>query len=355
MATKSLTKIAFVCNSTASRLWRILPVAGYLSKKGYQVAVLDCNEPFPHNFIDQFDLFVLQMVFDERLIKMIKAKKKKYIFEMDDLITWVPEDHYAKETIKKIGWEWKRGCFKAIASADAVTTTNEFLKRYYSWLRPFKKKIHVLPNYMYSPFWIKKIPPRLSSDIRIGYVGGSSHVDDLKILINPLKRIMAEHENVQFVTMGTGGYSADHNDLVEYNHGNDIFKELPRGRRQHYLGTGMFYYPDKLRTLGIDIGVAPVLKNKFTMSKTPIKWMEYASIKVPSVCQDFLYWSVVKHGETGFLAKTEEDYYTYLKKLVVDKELRHSMGKSAYDDLIANHIFEDHAEQWLNVYQEVLK
>lgn len=355
MDPKKPYKILFLCNSTASRLWRILPVAGHLSKLGYIVDVKDTEQGFAPELVDQYDLFVLQMVFDERLIKLIKEKGKKYIFEMDDMITWVPDDHYAKDTIKNHGWEWRLGCWKAIAYADAVTTTNEYLKRYYSWLRPFKRKIHVLPNYMHKEFWVNKPAPRLSKDIRIGYIGGSSHKDDLKILINPLKQILSEYDNVQFITMGTGGYSAEDEGFMEYNHGKDIFKDLPRGKRQHYLGSKMMYYPSKLKTLELDIGVAPLVKNKFTMSKTPIKWMEYASIKVPAVCQEFLYKSVIQHGVNGFLATTEDDYYTYLKRLVEDRQLRLQMGSQAYQDLVSNHLFSQHAGEWESVYRDVLK
>lgn len=349
------TRILFVCNSTASRLWRILPVAGYLESRNYIVNVIDTKDGFDSNVMDQYDVFVLQMVFDERLIDLIKKKKKKYVFEMDDLITWVPEDHYAKKEIKRSGWEWKRGCYKAIRRADLVTCTNEYLAKYYSFLRLGKSPIQILPNYMYKPFWIKPHVPRVSQDIRIGYVGGSSHKDDLKILINPLKKILTEYNNVTFITMGTGGYSADDEGFVEYNHGEDLFKELPRGKRQHYLGAKMMLYPDKLRTLEIDIGLAPLVENKFTKSKTPIKWMEYASIKAPAICQDFLYKSVIQNGVNGFLAKTEEDYYKYLKLLIDDKVLRNQIGLQAYQDLTTKHLFEQHAYQWLEKYRKFLK
>lgn len=348
-------KILFVCNSTASRLWRINGIADYLRSQGHIVDMLDVGDRgFNPELVPHYDLFVLQMVFDQRLIKLIKKHKKKFIFEMDDLITWVPKDHYAREEISQHGWKWKFGCWQAIRQADGITTTNDYLAKRYRFLRIGKRGIDIIPNYVYGAFWLRGIPKKIHNTIRIGYVGGNSHVDDLKILINPLRRIMIEHPEVQFVTMGTGGNSSKEDPWVEYNNGQDVFKDLPAGRRQHYLGAQMLMYPDKLKGLGIDIGVAPVLDNKFTRSKTPIKWMEYASIKVPSVCQDFLYSSVVEHGVNGYLAKTEEDYYTYLKELVVDAQLRNRMGKRAYQDLLDQHLMENHADQWEKIYQAVL-
>lgn len=273
---------------------------------------------------------------------------------MDDLITWVPADHYAKAEMKKQGWRWMVECWRAIRSCDAVTLTNPYMKRYYSLLRLGKRPADILPNYMHMKFWLRKNRKNVTDRIRIGYVGGSSHKDDLKILINPLKRIMEEHPNVDFVTMGTGGHSSPDDIMQEYNHGTDIFKELPLGRRHHYLGTQMMDYPEKLRVLDIDIGVAPLCENRFTKSKTPIKWMEYASIEAPSVCQGFLYKQVVNHGVNGFLANTEEEYYHYLKQLVEDAELRKKMGQQAYKDLKTHHLFEPHAYKWEQIYKQVL-
>jgi len=330
-----------------------MPVARYLKRYGYQTVLVPAKE-MKMEMIADFDLIVLQMVFDRRLIKEIKKQKKKYIFEMDDLLTWVPKDHYAHKEIKQSGWEWRLAVWNAIRKADAITTTNKHLARYYRFLRPIKNNIHVLPNYIDEQFWLKDHKKNLTDTIRIGYVGGMSHVEDLKTIVNPLKRILKEFPNTRFIQMGTGGWSSDDDEYTEFNYGDDVFKQLPRNQRTYYHGASMMVYPDKLYALQLDIGIAPLIENRFTKSKTPIKWMEYALNRTPSVCQEFLYKDVVKHGENGYLATTEDDYYKYLKLLVKDKSARLKIGERAYWDTVSNYVFSKHGEKWRRVYDKIL-
>lgn len=344
-------RVLFVCNSTGSKLWRILPVARYLNSTGqFDCQVIESKQ-LTMQMIPAADLIVLQMVFDRRLIKEIKKHKVKYIFEMDDLVTWVPDDHYAKKDVKN--WDWKLNVAYAISRADGVTCTNEYLEKYYHWLRPFKKQTFVLPNFVDREFWMKSHKPNNSNQIRIGYVGGSSHVKDLELIYEPIKRILKEHSNAVLVTMGTGGYSSS-DPMTEYNYGEDAFKGIPNSQRTHYLGSEMMVYPDRLNALSLDIGLAPLQKNRFTKSKTPIKWMEYALNRTPSICQYFLYKDVVKHGVNGFLAETSDDYYYYLKYLVENRKERKTMGERAHWDVLDNHVFEKHAQKWRDAYLAVL-
>lgn len=344
-------KIVFICNGTASRLWRILPPAYMLADKGFFVQVIDSKKGFNMQMIEDADLVVLEMVFDGRIIKYLHDNKKKYIFEMDDLIHWVPDDHYAK---KSITLNWKYQTFRAIALADAITVSCQYLKNTYKFLRFFKGKTYVLPNYIDEKIWLRPVKKNQSDIIRIGYVGGMSHKKDLEIIKRPLKAILEEYPNTRFINMGTGGYSADDYPIVEFLHGKNLFEDLPKGKRQYYIGADMKVYPDKLNNLQLDIGLAPLCKNRFTKAKTPIKWMEYALNQTPSICQDFLYKQVINHGVNGYLASTEEDYYNYLKILIENKDLRNKMGKQAQEDLIKKYLFKDHAFKWLEIYQNVL-
>lgn len=344
-------KIAFICNGTASRLWRILPIANYLHSKGFLCKVLNSRDGFNFKMLDGADLVVLEMVFDGRIIKWLRKNKIKFVFEMDDLIHWVPKDHYAKDIIN---WSWIYQTFKAIIHCDALTLSCQYLNKVYGKLRIFKGNSYVLPNYIDNNIWLRPYNPNKSGIIRVGYVGGNSHKKDLDIIKEPLKAILKEYDNVRFITMGTGGLSSEENPLVEYNHGNDLFKDIPKGKRQCYLGADMSIYPDKLNSLQLDIGLAPLRENKFTKSKTPIKWMEYALNKTPSICQKFLYKQVINNGVNGFLANTEEDYYKYLKMLIDDKALRIKMGINAFNDVMTKYSFNEHAFKWLEVYNKVL-
>jgi hypothetical protein len=49
------------------------------------------------------------------------------------------------------------------------------------------------------------------------------------------------------------------------------------------------------------------------------------------------YVDAISHGETGFLAGTEEDWYTYLKALIQNATLREEVGRRAYESVLWRH------------------
>ncbi|MFZ5982145.1 MAG: glycosyltransferase family protein, partial [Patescibacteria group bacterium] len=83
----------------------------------------------------------------------------------------------------------------------------------------------------------------------------------------------------------------------------------------------------------IDINLIPLVSDDpFTESKSELKYFEAGIVKVPSVAQDNeTYRGCIIDGADGFLAKNQEEWIEKLEKLILDKTLRQSMGKKAYE------------------------
>ena len=113
-------------------------------------------------------------------------------------------------------------------------------------------------------------------------------------------------------------------------------------------------WPLKHRFLDFDIGIAPLIDDYFNRCKTPIKWMEYGILETVTVCSPTLYSKVVKHGETGFIAKTEEDWVKYLSLLIEDKRLRKKIGKAARREVFKRYDLDLHWRGWVEVYEKVV-
>lgn len=342
--------ILFVCNSTASRLWRVLPQARHMKlRRDFDAKIVEAKKFYPDD-MKGADIIVLQMAFDPKIFKDAKRKGIKIVFEIDDLLHWLPKDHYAKS---KINLRWKWDVVRAINMADAVTVTNEQLYKTYRWLRPFKKNIHILPNYVDMQYWDKPHNPNMTDNVRIGYCGGKSHVNDLLYIKDVLVEVMNKYDNVKFVQCGAGGYSGS-DPVTEYNYGKDLFKELPIEKREYSLGAPMMVWADKLNHLQLDIGLAPVVENKFSKAKTPIKFMEYGVNSVPSICSEFLYKDVIKHGYDGYLVKTEEEWYRYLCQLIENAPLRRTIGKRARSKVRKHYNLHEHLGRWELLYRSLI-
>jgi len=111
-------------------------------------------------------------------------------------------------------------------------------------------------------------------------------------------------------------------------------------------------YPKKLKSLGFDIGLAPLCDNLFNRGKSANRYLEYSMLSIPTVASDIgSQFSEVIDGNNGLLAKNEEDWIKHLSYLIENEEARTSMGKCALDFVLKNYTAEHGAKR----YDELVK
>lgn len=343
-------KVLVFTNGTASTKWRFDGVADRINKlTNHEMFVTD----YQHWNGDTLgaDIVVLEQLTGPHIVRQCHAMGAKVIFEADDAMI----DSYGRErkNLMNIAGAFKGNAIETIKLADACTVTTEKLKENYA--RFTDKKIYVLPNYVDFEWYGKgklKVP-RVSDEIRLGWFGSRGHFEDLRSLLPVLQELLKKYSNLRFIYCGYGGFSSDKL-LTEVGWGEDVFKELPRSQREFYISVPPDYWPMKHQTLDLDIGICPLIKDYFNECKTPIKWMEYAALETPAVVSDVLYSDVVEDGKTALVAKTEQDWLKNLTSLIEDGNLRQTIGKAANREVVNNWNIEDHWNDWLNAYQEVL-
>ena len=88
----------------------------------------------------------------------------------------------------------------------------------------------------------------------------------------------------------------------------------------------------------IDIGIMPTPDDQWSRGKCAMKALQYMASGIPAVCSDVgTNREVIKHGENGFLAKTNEDWLDSLKKLIDDAALRKQLGNEARRTVVENY------------------
>jgi glycosyltransferase involved in cell wall biosynthesis len=76
-----------------------------------------------------------------------------------------------------------------------------------------------------------------------------------------------------------------------------------------------------------DIGLYPLPDEEWIKGKSGLKSLMYMACGVPSVASAVgTNLRVMDHGVHGFFAKTEDDWIEYLKKLLLDENLRREFG-----------------------------
>ena len=339
-------------NDSGSRWWRLESPAKWLNKNtDHQMLVL--SHKMWKDDIAGAHIVVAEMFNSPKAVNSMHAMGAKVIYEADDALL----DSYGKERKELVHQTtlMRESNIDTISKCDAMTVTSETLKKNYA--RFFKGPIYVLPNYMDFEWWGEPTDhkaERVSNEIRIGWAGSRSHHEDLRqILVPVMQKIMKKYPQVKFVYCGYGGMSSDKM-VTEIGWGEDIFKELPRDRREYFISVPTEVWPIKSRTMDMDIGLAPLVKDYFNECKSNIKWQEYSSNKVPGIYSPTIYKDVVKHGKTGYIAETVEDWVKYISQLVEDTKLRKKIGKQAYMSVKKDWDMAKHHQEWAEAYREVL-
>jgi glycosyltransferase involved in cell wall biosynthesis len=105
-----------------------------------------------------------------------------------------------------------------------------------------------------------------------------------------------------------------------------------------------------------DIGVAPLIENDWTKCKSNNKIASYMAMAIPTVATPIpAYKETIKSGVNGFLASTEEDWYNYLEKLIINHNLRNEIGQSGRETVLSSFTLEKIGNRWLSFFKEIYR
>ena len=327
-------KIRAFHNGSGARYWRLDDPFKYLRKLGIDAQVTD--EHITDKLVMENDIFVCQFTTDKKGLALLRAyqqeRGKKIVAEFDDFID-VNEDNPNKmeHTISQAP-----EVLRVLASiADMITTTNSTLAKK---LRAYNDNVVILPNYMDLERWEKPHLKNETGYINLGWCGGMSHYNDLEMMVEPLKRILAEFPNVRLYIVG------------EWR-ARKWFEGVKNV--EVMLAVPFDAYPTRLAGLRLDIGIAPLVDNEFNKCKSNIKWQEYSINKVAGVYSPIVYNQHDFEPKFGLLASNPEEWYRSIKQLIIYPQLREDIAQSAYDLVKTNYNLEKRIGEWVKAYKSL--
>jgi glycosyltransferase involved in cell wall biosynthesis len=259
------------------------------------------------------------------ILPILAKKKIPFICDNDDY--WViPRYNPAYEFYRAY---LKNGVKDAISYADAVSCTTPQLAEV---IRPFNPNVYILPNAIdpAQPQW--KVTQVIRSHQKtIGWVGGISHLEDIKLLSGQIKGI-CEKYGYRFLMCGYHSNSKIWREMEcaitgEYPNRRPHWFQVREGTRADVYGT---YYSE------IDIVLAPLTKSKFNRYKSELKILEAAAYSLPIVVSKVEPYT--NHGNNlGVFFVTDNDWVTPLKQLIEsDKSTQVGAVNAAYCDVNHN-------------------
>ena len=314
---------------------------------GAKLTAFHGEDAISEQAIAESDVVIVQRTYPslvdnyQDVVKFAKKHDKPLIFEIDDYLFDLPEDHpdrisgaYVADLLPMLG---------ALSDADCVTVPT---KRLQKKLAPFNPNIFEIPNYIDDNLW--QINDRVSrtdphEQLVIGYMGSYTHQSDLESIIPALVKVAETYKGkVKFKIWGV----SQHTEALDLEN----FEYLPP------ISSVYTEFAEQFKHAEVDIFIAPLVKNEFNCAKSHLKYLEYSAMKVPGVFANLEpYSAVISDGINGFLAATQEEWYQKLSRLINDSDLRKKVGKSAFEEVMTNWSLLKNRVNLSNAYKELSK
>ena len=222
--------------------------------------------------------------------------------------------------------------------ANTVTTTTNYLRGELSESSSKDPEdFVVIPNSIdfnkFRPFESKRLD---HSKLRIGWTASDSHILEGNLVMRIINELYKRRSDFQFVILG----NVEKLRLVA-----GIFPV------EWHQFVDLEVYPLKLASLELDIGICPLVDHSFNRSKSALKWSEYSSVGVPSVCSDVQPYWVIKDGQDGFRAHDVDTFVDKICVLMDNEKKRKDIANNAYDRNFEDFNIDKNCEMWLQTFE----
>jgi glycosyltransferase involved in cell wall biosynthesis len=339
-AFSDLQIVAYSPDASACGYYRIIIPFTYLHKYNIckKVSIYKSGDI---SRLSDYDIIVAQRETRPTMaedLQKLQDLGKTIILDTDDMLESVHPSNPAYRVYNP-GSDRLMTYLKCINIADGLTVTTKELKDNY---RKSNKNIHIFPNYLDYEF--RKWPQFKTYQrdvVRIGWAGSSSHKQDIEIVGPALHEVLRQHDNVVYV------HFSDRN---LFNHIVSNF-DLPENKCVFVQPVPFEHYPEKLENF--DIGLCPIVNSKFNQAKSCLKPLEYSACGIPFIASDVMpYTRYTEQGKDGFLARTTNDWITYMNLLIKDMGLSREMAKYAYEKA-KQYDIKDHLNELVQIWCDI--
>jgi glycosyltransferase involved in cell wall biosynthesis len=241
---------------------------------------------------------------------------------------------------------------EAMSWSDGMFVTTPHLKELYG---KFNENINVIQNSLDFKGDRKfvgwdQVSVRKHKGIRIGWIGGRSHFEDLMMVAPALREILERYPEVTLVLVNSAIKPSCEAHGIKYP-----FEGLTNVQYAD-RAVPINRYAQFAASFGFDIGIAPLIDCNFNRSKSNLRWLEYSAMRIPTVATDISHFSqTVRNGVDGILIKENklEDWVTKLGLLIRDTALREQLGRQAYKRVKKDFNLKNNAPKYVRLLKKL--
>lgn len=293
------------------------------------------------------DLSVFQVTSSRDIVLLLTTAKlgviKKPMYtEMDDWIFDIPSANLASGPYHPNS-EPEAVAYDQLKLSDGFIVSTEYLKEKLTELCP-GKPIYVVKNALDFDIWDnlkKNWPLHLANPdlIRVGYSGCGNHSGDLEVIVEPIKALLDEFKNLEFVSLN---YPST--DKIGHERHKIVKAWVPISQ-----------FPQHLATWELDIGIAPLKDNEFNRAKSNLRWLEYSALCIPTVASNvYPFENSIENGKTGVIvSNSQKQWYDSMRDLIVNQEKRIKIGDAAYKKVRKCYSMDEVAKTYMSILKEI--
>lgn len=269
------------------------------------------------------EAFPLGPSFFEAFLSMIK---KPFIFDFDDAV-FLPASSRPNSFVERFRSPPK--ITNIIRMSSFVIAGNKYLADFSLRYNP---NVIVIPTCVDTDRYFPQEVTSHNKELVIGWIGSITTIDFLSILKNVIIRLEREFDNLIFKIVG-GNFCIEGVTSI-------VSKDWSLKKEREELAT-------------FDIGIMPMPDNEWTRGKCGFKAILYMSMGIPCVCSAVgVNEEIIKDGQNGYLAKTEEEWIEKLSSLIKSPQLRKMIGSEGRKTVEAKYSLKANAPKFLEVLQK---
>jgi glycosyltransferase involved in cell wall biosynthesis len=278
--------------------------------------------PSPDLWLVQREAFFLGNEWAERLA----ARRAPLVFDFDDAI-WIRTTATANRR-----YAWLKNVAKVpriAALAHTVVAGNAYLR---AWAANHAPRVRVIPTCVDTDVFAPPTQRSSSGPVVIGWSGSASTIEHLRPLLPVLERVTRRFgDRVSIRVMGDPTFAYPPLDL-----------------------RGEVWTPDGERALlqRMDIGLMPLPDDEWTRGKCGLKGLVAMAVGAATVMSPVgVNTEIVRPGENGLLATSDEEWFERLVALVEEPSLRARLGAAARQAVVDRYS----VDRWCPALAEVFE
>jgi glycosyltransferase involved in cell wall biosynthesis len=262
------------------------------------------------------------------LERLLRRTGLPLIYDFDDAI-WVPSSGSANGVFSRLKFPGKTATICRLASA--ISVGNEYLA---SFARQFNSAVHVVPTSIELSEYQVRAPVQAEGFI-VGWSGSHSTLIHLELARGALMRLGRTRKTSLLVVCSRPpdpAFDAVETSFIRWSPASEV--------------DGV---------AGAHVGIMPLPDDRFAQGKCALKALQYMAIGRPVVVSPVgVNASIIRSGENGILARTEDEWVQSLATLADSESLRERLGRAARKTVEEGFSSEVASRRFANVVRQAL-